>query len=260
MVIKNIPLSRQIVQEIISGIQSGTLTRENGALPSEAELSQRFDVSRATIREALSLLEQRGTVIRRHGVGTFVAPTPRIDTGLEELESLETLARRIGLETRMGNPTIEERGAGPGEAECLQVPPGTPVLSIARVILTTERPTERRPAERAIAYLVDIVPTSVLRREDLDRTFRGSVLDLFIHRGDLALSHSRTDISIQAADETIARALNLQEGEPLHKLEAQLYTRDGRIVDYSTSYFVPGYFHFHVIRRIGQTSGAPVSS
>ncbi len=260
MVIKNVPLARQIVQEILSGIASGTLARENGALPSEAELSQRFDVSRATIREALSQLEERGIVIRRQGVGTFVAPTPRIDAGLEELESLETLARRIGLETRMGHPTIEERTATPGEADCLQAPAGTPVLTIARVILTAARPTERRSTERPIAYLVDIVPTSILRREDLDQTFRGSVLDLLVRRGDFSLSHSRTDISVASADKVIARALKLQEGEPLHKLEAQLYTRDGRIVDYSTSYFVPGYFHFHVIRRIGQMSGALASS
>ncbi|MCK7478942.1 MAG: hypothetical protein M0C28_17420 [Candidatus Moduliflexus flocculans] len=30
----------------------------------------------------------------------------------------------------------------------------------------------------------------------------------------------------------------------------QTRTRDdGRVVDYSYSYFLPGYFHFHVVRR-----------
>jgi GntR family transcriptional regulator len=242
VVIRNLSLARQIVQEILAGIENGSLARENGLLPSETELGQRYDVSRATIREALSQLEQRGVVIRRHGVGTFVAPAPpRIDAGLEELESLETLAHRIGLETRMGDPLLDERPATPAEAERLQAPPSTSVLSVSRVIMTGERP---------IAYLVDIVPTAVLHRQDLDHTFRGSILDLFASRGDLALSHSRTDISVVAASEAIARRLRVRPGEPLLKLDAQLYTRDGRVIDFSESYFVPGYFHFHVNRRV----------
>jgi GntR family transcriptional regulator len=247
MVRRSISLARQVVQEILTGIEAGKLTRDNGMLPSEMELSQHFGVSRATIREALSQLEQRGVVNRRHGVGTFVVPQPpRIDAGLEQLESLETLARRIGLKTRMGSPMIEERAATPTEAECLQAPADTQVLSIARVIMAGKRP---------VAYLVDVVPTTVLKRQDLNQSFRGSVLDLFTQHDDLSLSHSRTDIMIESANKTIARELNLQPGEPLHKLEAQLYTRDGRVIDYSQSYFVPGYFHFHVIRRVGKPNG-----
>ncbi len=246
MVSKSLSLARQVVQEILSGIQSGNLAGDNGILPSETELSQRYGVSRATIREALSQLEQRGVVIRRHGVGTFVAPPPtRIDAGLEQLESIETLAQRIGLETHMGSPAIEERPATHHEADCLQVSPETPVLAISRVIMT---------GDQSIAYLVDIVPTAVLQRADLTGAFRGSVLDLFTRRTDLALSHSRTDILIEPAIEPVAGLLHLRPGEPLHKLEAQLYTRDGRVIDYSSSYFVPGYFRFHVIRRVASAS------
>lgn len=242
MVSRSISLARQVVREILTGIEAGDLAGDNGLLPSETELSQRYSVSRATIREALSQLEQRGVVNRRHGVGTFVAPRlPRIDAGLEQLESLETLARRTGLKTRMGSPNIEERSAERAEAECLQIPARSPVLSIERVIMTGTRP---------IAYLVDVVPTTVLHRRDLDSRFQGSVLDLLIRRGNLHLSHSRTNILIESADKEIASKLHLQQGEPLHKLDAQLYTRDGHVVDYSQSYFVPGYFHFHVIRRV----------
>jgi len=242
MVRRNISLSRQVVQEILAGIDAGKLARDNGMLPSEQELSQRYEVSRATIREALSQLEHRGVVLRRHGVGTFVAPAlPRLDAGLEELESLETLARRIGLETKMTDLQIEERCATVAESTALQIAPDSLILSISRVIIADKRP---------VAYLIDIVPTSTLQQKDLDRSFRGSVLDLFIHRRDLHLSHSRTDISIESADAAIARKLKIKRNDPLHKLQAQLFTRDGHIIDYSQSFFVPGYFHFHVIRQV----------
>ena len=242
MVRKSVPLAQQVVNEILSGIEAGNLTRDDGLLPSEAELSKRFEVSRATVRDALSRLEQRGMVIRRHGVGTFVSlRQPVLDAGLERLESLDTLARRMGLETHMGESEIIERGATPREAERLQVAPGTQVLSVTRVILTDTRP---------VAFLVDVVPTSFLRKQDLGEAFNGSVLDVFIQRGEPLLSHSRTDISTEAADWPTARKLHMQRGDILLKLDAQLYTREGRVADYSISYFVAGYFRFHVVRRI----------
>src|SRR5512139_679101 len=155
MVRKSAPLAQQAADEVLAGIRSGKLADGDGLLPSEAELSQRFEVSRATIREALAKLEHADVIIRKHGVGTFVAPAqPVIDAGLEELESLETLAQRIGLETHMSKAAIEERAASAAEADRLQLAPADPVLSVARVIMTGKRP---------VAYLIDIVPLQYLR-------------------------------------------------------------------------------------------------
>lgn len=246
MVRKSAPLAQQAADEILSGIRSGKLANGDGLLPSEAELSQRFEVSRATIREALAKLEHAGVIIRKHGVGTFVAPAqPVIDTGLEELESLETLAERIGLETQMSKVLIEERPASGAEADRLQLAPAEQILSVDRVIMTGKQP---------VAYLIDVVPLSYLRQQDLTDTFNGSVLDLFLRRGEPALSHSRTDIVPIVADADLARKLKVKAGDTLLKLEAQLFTREGKVIDYSSSYFVPGYFHFHVVRRIGKSS------
>jgi GntR family transcriptional regulator len=165
-----------------------------------------------------------------------------IETGLEELESLETLARRIGLTARMGDATIEERPATPGEADCLRITPEAPVLAVSRVMLAEARP---------VAYLIDIVPTDYLRQADLAEAFNGSVLDKLIERSTPALSHARTDISAEAANDLLAHLLNLRRGNVLLKLESLLHSRAGEAVDYSISYFVPGYFRFHVVRRIG---------
>ena len=246
MVRKSAPLAQQAADEILSGIRSGKLANGDGLLPSEADLSLRFEVSRATIREALAKLENAGVIIRKHGVGTFVAPPqPVIDAGLEELESLETLAERIGLETHMSRASIDEREASAIEVDRLQLTSADQVLSVARVIMTGKRP---------VAYLVDIVPLQYLRQQDLAETFNGSVLDLFLRRGQPALSHSRTDIIPVPAEDSIARKLQVKVGDTLLKLEAQLFTREGKVADYSLSYFVPGYFHFHVVRRIGKSS------
>lgn len=242
MVQKNVPLAQQVVNEILTGIERGVLAGENGLLPSETELCRRFEVSRATVREALSRLEQRGVVIRRHGVGTFLAPSGAIlEAGLERLESLTTIAHRMGLETSTSEVELVERAASALEAAALNLQPDAPVLSVTRVICTAQKP---------FAYLIDVLPTACLPKAAIPPDFTGSVLDLLITRSDPPVQYSRTDILTDIADTLIARKLNLHPGELVLKLEAQLYARDGRVVDASLSYFVPGFFRFRVMRRI----------
>lgn len=243
MIKRSIPLSQQVANDILLSIEAGDLARPgDGLLPSEAELSQRYTVSRATVREALSRLEQRGVIVRRHGVGTFVNnQRPLIESGLERLESLDTLARRMGMQTQMEELNIEERQSSENEAEQLKTSPGSMVVSVSRVICIDDKP---------VAYLIDVVPADLLSRSDLEDHFAGSVLDIFLQRNRPPLSHSLTEIVVEDAREWIARRLNLRRGEMLLKLDAQLFSLDGRVVDYSRSYFVPGFFRFRVVRRI----------
>lgn len=247
MVRRNIPLAQQVMHEILSGIEAGSLAHANGLLPSESELSQNFGVSRSTLREALAQLENQGIILRRHGVGTFVIqPSTWIEAGLEELESINSMARRINLEIHTEAVSLVERPASSREAARLQIDPSTKVLSVERVICTQSK---------RVAYLVDVTPTTVLNRYDLEDRFDGSVLDMLLEQGKPALSHSRTEIILESAGPSVTDKLELPAGSNLMKHEAQLFSVDGTVVDYSLSYFVPGYFRFHVNRRIGKNIG-----
>jgi GntR family transcriptional regulator len=235
-------------------------------LPSEIELSERLGISRPTLREALHMLEEEGTILRRHGVGTFVAqPVPVIEGGLEVLESIERMAERRGLSTRMAEASIMERAATPTELRALaagsapaetvragsQASGVTAVTGVTGVTGVTVVTRVIVADGQRVAFLSDVVPQDQLRAAELGEGFHGSVLDLFLQRGWPQLAHSRTELAAEAADGDVARWLHLQWGAPLFKLEAQLYAQDGRVVDYSLSYFVPGYFRFHVVRRVG---------
>lgn len=61
-----------IVQQLETLILAGVL-RPGERLPAERELSERLEVSRPTLREALHILEEKGLVHSQHGGGTFVA-------------------------------------------------------------------------------------------------------------------------------------------------------------------------------------------
>ena len=212
-------------------------------LPSEPVLAQKLGVSRATLREAMRTFESQGMLRRQQGVGTFiVGPTQVIDSGLEVLESIETLAERIGLEVSMGEFELNHIEADSQQAKKLNLAIGDPVIEVRRVIMTHDSP---------VAYLIDILPEDVLNPDILIARFTGSVLDLLINIGDPPLATSKTEISAVHAPVDVAKALNVQRGDTLLLLTALLFNKAGDPVDFSHSYFLPGYFRLHIIRKIG---------
>ena len=212
-------------------------------LPSEPELARQLGVSRATLREAMRTYETQGMIRRRQGSGTYVNhPSHVIESGLEVLESIETLAERIGLPVTMGELKVKRLPANEDEARVLGLMPGLEVITISRVILAEGR---------AVAYLVDILPGESLREDELLVGFTGSVLDLLLQRGTPDLLTSRTEINAVTASVEAARSLGIQRGDVLLRFIATLYATGGQVVDYSFSYFLPGYFRFHVVRRVG---------
>jgi GntR family transcriptional regulator len=218
-------------------------TPPGNRLPAEPELAQQLGVSRATLREAMRTFEGQGLIRRRQGVGTFVVSHSQIiESGLEVLESIETMARKIDLDVSMGTYQVKQIEADEKQAEALGVEPSTLLLKVVRVINAEDRP---------VAYLVDILPTDILSPDELQSDFTGSVLDLLMQRGSPELVNSLTEICSVAATSEIARALEIQRGDTLLLFTARLYDSLGRVVDYSYSYFLPGYFRFHVVRRVG---------
>jgi GntR family transcriptional regulator len=217
-------------------------TSPGNRLPSEPALAEQLRVSRASLREAMRTFETQGIIRRRQGSGTYVNhPLQVIESGLEVLESIETMAKRIGLSVSPKALSIVRRIAKEEECCSLKLEPYSEVTSVTRVMLAKNH---------AVAYLVDVLPTDILSPEDLSTGFTGSILDLLLQRGEAELTVSRAEIKAVTASSQVARALGIQRGDVLLSIVSELYSEDGRVVDLSNSYFLPGYFKFHVVRRV----------
>ncbi len=98
-------LAEKLVGQLSAEIRGGRL-RPGEKLPTEAQVVERFSVSRTVVREALSRLQAAGLVETRHGVGTFVSEKRR-EVGLQAdaaeiatvVDLLAMLELRIAVES-----------------------------------------------------------------------------------------------------------------------------------------------------------------
>lgn len=209
----------------------------------EPELAKELKVSRSTLREAMRSFETQGLLIRKQGSGTFKADSTSVfEAGLEVLESLETLAEKLGLEISMGNLEIRYMPADQEMARIFGIRKGVNVVTVSRVICVKDQ---------AVAYLQDNLPENLLSSQELENGFTGSVLDLLITRGKPPLKQSNAEVKVIPAPHDVARALDIQRGEALLMFEADLLAQGDKVIDHSYSWFLPGFFRFHVNRKIG---------
>lgn len=71
------PKYQRIADELRRGISEGTYAA-GARLPTETDLSEQFKVSLPTVRQALSVLRAEGLIESRHGIGTFVKESRRL--------------------------------------------------------------------------------------------------------------------------------------------------------------------------------------
>ncbi len=111
-----LPLYYQLKEVLKQQIRAGHLA-PHVAIPSEPELVAQYQVSRATVRQALTELVHEGLLYRQHGRGTFVCE-PRIQQDISELTSFTNELKRRGKrpggmllvsELVRGSQTVRER-------------------------------------------------------------------------------------------------------------------------------------------------------
>lgn len=206
-------------------------------LPTEAQLTAEYRVSRSTVRAALQLLETQGRTKTRHGIGTFVTPFGReIKTGLQELQSMSETIRAHGLEPEMDYHSAVVRPATAEEAADLQCAVGDQVFATERAVLADGD---------VVAFSYDAIPRSVLPNGLDPTTVTGSLFRLLESHNILATT------AVAEIHATRGRFIGWGErprGAAYLLLDQVHYTSDGNPVLASKTYFLEGRFQFSVLR------------
>jgi GntR family transcriptional regulator len=240
------PLYRQVERRIEDLLLQGRY-KAGDRIPPEAELVDALGVSRVTVRAALARLVGRGLLERRRGSGTFLVRPPkgaRLQAGLERLETYTVHAERLGLKLDSRDLSIEAVGASADEAGALEVPEGSPLVKVSRVLLV-----EGKPA----AWMVDVVPEGVVGVEGVGERFRpdAMLLDLLVSEGvPVGFSQMYIEAAMIRPEDPVGRRLGLDDLSAALSLTQTMYLTDGRPVQWSRDTFLPGHLNLHVVREL----------
>src|SRR5918999_892318 len=244
--LKDAPLYVQVERRIEDLLLLGRY-KAGDRIPPETELVAVLGVSRVTVRAGLARLVERGLLERRRGSGTFLVQPPRgarLQSGLERLESYTVHAERLGLKLDSEDLDVEDVGARPEEAAALEVPEGSPLVRVSRVLLI-----EGNPA----AWMVDVVPVSVLGVEEIRERFRpdAMLLDLLVSEGvPVGFSQMFIEATMLGPDDPVGGKLRLKEPSAALLLTQIMYLADGRPVQWSRDTFLPGNLNLRVVREL----------
>lgn len=134
------PIYQQIKNDIEQKIAEGEW-QAGRKLPSENELVIALGVSRMTVNRALRELTQQGLITRVHGLGSFVAETPR-HASLIELEDIALEVANNGKQHSSKILVFEKRLASPEVARNMDIPTNSELYYLNMVHYQNDLPIQ----------------------------------------------------------------------------------------------------------------------
>ena len=215
----NGPIYLQLERVLRTAIHEGRLSGSE-ALPPERDMAAHYGVSRITVRKALAELEREGLVVRRRGMGTFVAGRPESAVPFPFQEDL----LGAGRQTRSVWAERETGTVNGDEAMTFGVPFGTTVARLKRIRYHDDLAV----AVEQTAVLSDYLPADVALEDSLYKALQRSGPSPV-----RALHRLRAVI----LPEDKAGQLSVPAGGPGLFLERRGFLKDGRTIEVTRGWY-----------------------
>ncbi len=223
----DVALYRQIKRDLARRIEQGEL-RPGEGLPSEAELSERYGVSRPTLRQATQDLIRDGLLVVRRGVGTFVAQ-PKVR---QQLGSVLGFTDKMTNQGRHASTRVLERSLhratelDAAVASELQLAAGATVLRVVRLRLADDIPV-----------MVETMHISTDRFpgiQDLDLE-TSSLYQALRERYGVQIVQLREALEPVLLNQTDAKLLETQKGSPSIQATITSFDVKGQPIEHTIS-------------------------
>jgi len=198
--VKEVPRYEQIVQWLREQVVDG---QPGDLLPSEAELAERFNVSRMTARHAVQILANERLVHRKRGSGTFIADQPLFRPAGPQL-NFSTDMKRRGKRPSSKLLNAQLREATSEESRDLRIADESHVVVLKRLRLADDIP---------LAVETTALPPkcAVVLGEDLE----GGSLHTALRKHGMLPTYVVSTISAETASEETAQLLQIESEEPV---------------------------------------------
>ncbi|MDX0675302.1 UTRA domain-containing protein [Sinorhizobium medicae] len=210
-------------------------------LPTEAQLTDRFKISRPALREALKLLEQDGAIYVEHGRGRFVSAISavHVDRPITVFESVTDMTRHYGYATVNKVLSIAEELPDAITGGQLRLPSGERVIRLERLRLHKEEP---------ILYCIDYIPRRIIPNRLYDIDWGGSLLELLDQYRHRPRMSAATVTAVMLPEDVVERN-DLRDFGPALLIRETCFNTSGAPVVYSVDYHRGSHFSFSLARK-----------
>lgn len=209
-----VPLYKQVSHLLTEEIKNGNLA-VGEKIPSELTLMELFNVSRVTIRGAISELVEDGLLVRSQGKGTYVAPQKQIQMA-NDLPGLTGTCKQAGKDIRSKVLSMEYAYPTHSESKFLMIPEDEQVIEIKRLRYIDNHPV-------IIETLHFLKTYDFLLQEDLS----GSLFEI-LHKHGYAVMNSNRTLEICTASAYEAGLLEIKRNASLLLFKDHQFGKDGK--------------------------------
>ena len=221
-----VTLFQKVKEAIRKDILNGTCGPHE-KLPSEREMISHFQVSRITVRQALSELQREGLVFKINGKGTYVSkPKARFD--VSTLRGFGEWAATMGQDAFSRVIDIETRNADPQISKHLGLSDGSQTTQIQRLRFLNREPLSF-DVTHASAYLGEKMAAADLDRKD--------IIDVLENECGISIHTAEVNIEASLANELLADYLELEEGSPVLKIVRTIYDVEDTAILYENLFY-----------------------
>jgi GntR family transcriptional regulator len=235
------PVSESVHDELSRRIAQGQLPT-GAKLPSEPELAAEMGVSRASLRDALRILEDDGLVRRVQGSGTYVTRRLRASNNLDVNFGVTDAIRAAGMRAGIEGGRHWTEPAGASEAERLGIDPAEDVLVVERI-----RTADGKP----VVMSRDVLPQRTVegRPELAESMLTESIYAVLERELGIVIYYGVASFRPVQADRTLAARLAVPRESLLLYLWQVDYAETGEPMLSSHEYHLADAFDFSVVRR-----------
>jgi len=240
MAISTSTRANQAKAHLLNYITQNQLKR-NDQLPSEASIAKTLGVSRNTLREAYISLENEGIIVRRHGIGTFVAYSPVIRDSLNDFSPFAQIIQNSGYTPHFQTLSMDLELAPTDVYDVFGTPSSEKLRCIKRIVLADQQP---------VIYVDDYMAPAVEAAALNWDAFDGNTVQFLAASLDTPLHQIQSCIRAAALSLEISKYLELAEGTPILSVRSTIFTVDNQPVNYSEICFNSNIVEFNIVRMV----------
>ncbi|WP_298579117.1 GntR family transcriptional regulator [uncultured Olegusella sp.] len=217
------PIYSQVIDYLKDNISSG-LWKESERIPSEIELTETLQVSRGSIKKAISHLVKEGLLEQIQGKGTYVKAHDISFPLTEGLISFSETLKEQHIEFTTEIVSAEQLIANESIAKYLNIKPGDTYFRLERI---------RKVKDEPIMYIENNINCSIAPGIAGADYVNESFFSIIKKYSGHEVKYSNTSFLAKAADQHHAKYLEMETGSPVLQQVQTVFLDNDSIIEYA---------------------------